>query len=67
MSIISMIDLREQLAQEFSKSSNGESTPSVANACANLAGKMMSSLKIEIEYCKMRGEKPEIKFFKQGE
>jgi hypothetical protein len=56
--------LRESLATELKKVSSGESTPASANAFANLAGKILSSVKLELEYNKMAGTTPNIPFIK---
>lgn len=57
-----MDDLRVFIAQELEKVSNGQSTPAAANAVANLGGKMMQTVKMTLEYCKMTGQTPYIPF-----
>lgn len=57
-------DLRSFLANELKRVSSGESTPASANASANLAGKILSSVKMELEYNKMAGTTPHIDFIK---
>lgn len=65
MSEISNInDLRGFLAEELSKVASGERTPASANAAANIAGKIISSIKMELEYNKMLGATPHIDFIK---
>ena len=64
--IMNLNDLREFLATELKRCSNGESTPATANASANLAGKILSSVKLELEYNKMAGTTPKIDFIKVG-
>lgn len=62
--IMNLDNLRESLAEELKKVSSGESTPASANAFANLAGKILSSVKLELEYNKMAGTTPNIQFIK---
>lgn len=57
-----MDDLRNFLTNEMKKASNGESTPAAANAVANLGGKIMGTIKMTLEYCKMTGQTPYIPF-----
>ena len=56
--------LRDFLAQELEKVSRGETTPASANAAANLCGKILGSIKMELEYNKMVGATPHISFIK---
>jgi hypothetical protein len=62
MAITNVDELREFLSKEMEKVSSGESTPANANAQANLAGKIIQSVKIELDYNKMVGANPSIKF-----
>jgi len=55
-------ELREFLSNEMSKLANGEATPSSVNAMANLAGKMLQSVKLEVEYNRIVGATPNIDF-----
>lgn len=57
-----MVDIRKFLCDEMNKVSTAESTPAIANACANLAGKVLQSVKMELEYSRMTGVNTEIKF-----
>jgi hypothetical protein len=57
-------DLRGFLANQLERVSSGESTPAAANASANLAGKILGSVKMELEYAKMVGVTPHISFIK---
>lgn len=66
MSITTMDELREFISKEMEKSANGEITPAAANASANLAGKMISSVKVELEYNKLVGASPSIKFLNKN-
>lgn len=55
-------DLREILSEEIDKLREGKTTPANINAITNATGKIFSSIKLEMEYAKMLGEKPEILF-----
>lgn len=64
MSIKNVEELRDYLASELERVSAGEITPATANASANLAGKILSSVKMELEYNRMSGSSPDIGFLK---
>lgn len=64
MSIKNVEELREFLSAELGRVRGGESTPAIANSQANLAGKIIQSVKIELEYNKMVGAHPSIGFLK---
>lgn len=55
-------DLREILSQEIDKLREGKTTPASINAITNATGKIFSSIKLQMEYAKLLGEKPDIKF-----
>lgn len=55
-------ELRNFLADELKKVTETNSTPATANAVANLAGKILQSVKLELEYNRMKGLTPEIDF-----
>ena len=55
-------ELRTELAQVFAQLKAGELKPSEAAELANLAGKMIASAKVQVEYYAMRKESPEIGF-----
>lgn len=57
-------ELRDQLADVFLKLRAGEIKPSEAAELANLAGKMISSAKVQIEYHALRKEAPVIDFLR---
>ncbi len=58
-------ELRNFLFRELERVSSGEITPAAANASANVSGKVLSSIKLELEYNKMAGLNPKIDFFVQ--
>ena len=57
-------ELRAELAQVFAQLKAGEIKPGEAAELANLAGKMIASAKVQVEYYALRNEPPEIGFLK---
>lgn len=57
-------NLREMLAEEIQKLREGKTTPASINALTNASGKILQSVKLEMEYAKVLGELPKIKFIK---
>ena len=55
-------ELRKELALTFERLKAGEIKPSEAAELANLAGKMIGSAKVQIEYYSLRKESPVISF-----
>ena len=53
-------ELRKELAQTFAQLKAGEIKPSEAAELANLAGKMIGSAKVQVEYYALRKEAPRI-------
>ena len=53
-------ELRKELAQTFAQLKSGEIKPSEAAELANLAGKMIGSAKVQVEYYALRKESPRI-------
>jgi hypothetical protein len=60
-------ELRGQLADVFAKLRAGEIKPGEAAELANLAGKMISSAKVQVEYYVLRNEAPTIEFLRSGD
>ncbi len=60
-------ELRDELAQTFSQLKSGAIKPSEAAELANLAGKMIASAKVQVEYFALRKESPRIKFLDVAE
>jgi hypothetical protein len=54
--------LREFLAEQLERTANNEITAAAANAQANIAGKIISSVKIQLEHNKTTGTKKRIPF-----
>jgi hypothetical protein len=59
-------ELRNQLAIVFAGLQNGTIPHKDAAELANLAGKMINSAKVQVEYYTMRQESPEIDFLGCG-
>lgn len=60
-------ELRDELAQTFAQLKAGAIKPSEAAELANLAGKMITSAKVQVEYFALRKESPRIKFLEAAE
>ena len=60
-------ELRDELAQTFAQLKAGEIKPSEAAELANLAGKMITSAKVQVEYFALRKESPRIAFLESNE
>ena len=56
-------DLRAILADEIKKIRTGETTAQNVNAVVNASGKILGTIKLEIEYSKLLGKTPLIDFF----
>ena len=57
-------ELRNELAEVFLALKKKKIEPKVAKELNNSAGKIMASLKIEMEYAEARKEKPEIPYMR---
>jgi len=55
-------ELRAELAMTFERLKSGEIKPGEAAELANLAGKMIGSAKVQVEYYALRKEAPTIAF-----
>ncbi len=60
-------DLRRILSEEITKLRKGETTAASVNAITNASGKILSSVKLEIEYGKLLGTTPVIGFIAPAE
>lgn len=60
-------ELREQLSQVFTDLRSGKVKHSDAAELANLAGKMINSAKVQLEYYALAKEIPNITFLKSEE
>lgn len=59
-------ELRQQLAGVFADLKAGTIKPGEAAELANIAGKMISSAKVQVEYYALRKESPVIPFLGGG-
>lgn len=55
-------ELRSELAKVFADLKSGAIKPKEAAELANLAGKMINSAKVQVEYHALIGDKPHIEF-----
>lgn len=62
----SIEDVREQLAEVFKDLRAGAIKHKDAAELNNSAGKIINSLKVELDYYALRKEKPNIKFLSDG-
>lgn len=60
-------ELRDELAIAFRQLKSGEIKHSDADSLANIAGKMIASVKAQLEYHAMRKEVPVIAFLESGD
>jgi len=56
-------EVREELSKVFADLRSGEIKASTASELNNCAGKIINSLKVELEYFALKKETPEIPFF----
>lgn len=57
-------ELRQSLSSAFAGLSNDELSIKAATEISNMAGKINATLKSQLEYAKLRKEKPDIPFLK---
>jgi hypothetical protein len=55
-------DLTKELATAFDTVKNDRRYCPQAHEMANIAGKLLNAQKLQLEYSKMKGEKPNIEF-----
>jgi hypothetical protein len=60
-------ELREQLSQVFYELRNNTVKYTDAAELANIAGKMINSAKVQLDYYSLRKEAPKISFLDSGE
>lgn len=65
MAKLNIDDIREILADEIINLRKGKTTAAKVNAVTNATGKILQTVKLEMEYCKMVGENPDINFVKR--
>lgn len=57
-----IIELRRTLCETIAAVRAGTTNPDAAEAVSNAAGKIVGSLRVELEYRRMRGEVPQLQF-----
>lgn len=55
-------ELRSILCEEIDKLRDEQTTAANVNAIVNATGKVLTTVKMEMEYAKLVGRKPELKF-----
>jgi hypothetical protein len=58
----SINDLRSILSEEIANLRGGTSSPAKVNAVTNAVGKILSSVKLEMEYLKIKGDQKTIAY-----
>ncbi len=58
--------LRTVLAEEIDNLRSGNTTAANVNAVTNASGKILSSIKLEMEFCKLTGRTPQSLFLSDG-
>lgn len=65
--MLNMQELREALSDQVIRLQKDKTTPGKANAVTNACGKILSSIKLEMEYYKSIGKSQKIKFLELKE
>lgn len=60
MKQLSLNELRSILSEQIEKIRDGQATAASVNAISNATGKILSSVKLELEYYKMIGKQPDM-------
>lgn len=66
MELNTINDMRSILADEIKRLRKGESTAANVNAVVNASGKILTTIKMEIEYNKLLGKTPNIAFIESA-
>lgn len=64
---LNITELRNHLSIAFTDLRNGDLSVKAATEISNMAGKINATLKTQLEYAKLRKEKPVITFLKGDE
>ena len=62
---MNITEIRDDMVLVYQSLRNGTIKKTEADALANVAGKMIASAKLQLEYSAMRGEKPLIPFISE--
>jgi hypothetical protein len=65
MRALSLEELQVILSDEIARVRAGETTHAQANAVSNAAGKIMSSVRLELEYARLSGRVPKVKLLEE--
>ena len=60
---VNINDMQVVLWEQIQKVREGSTTPANCNAITNASGKILSTVKLQMEYCKLTGKNPEIDLF----
>lgn len=66
MATTDITGLRNELLDLFDKLRSGRVKPAMAKEINNTAGKVIGSVKVQLEYCKLAQIKPDIAFIQSG-
>ena len=67
MKQLNLNELRSILSDEIQKIREGKSSAAAVNAVSNASGKILSSIKLELEYYKLIGKQPNIPAMLSGD
>jgi hypothetical protein len=66
MKPLSIHEIQVILADEIARLRAGETTAAKATAVANMTGKIMSSVRLELEYARLSGKAPKVAMLDEG-
>ena len=66
MKPLSLQEIRVVLSDEIARIRSGETTAQNANAVSNAAGKILSSVRLELEYARLSGMVPKTPLLERG-
>ena len=67
LATLTLNELRGILSDEINRLRNGDTSAASANAVSNATGKILSSIKLEMEYQKLTGRKANIPMLSGGD
>lgn len=67
MKLKNMNDIRGMMAEEIQRLRDEETTAANLNAVSNATGKILGSIKLEMEYARLCGHKPKSDFIQLGD
>ena len=66
MQITNIVELRKSLADNYEKMKERKLPISIGKELSNAAGKMINTVKVELEYQQLLGKKENIDFLEKG-